>query len=128
MPSRVRSQYALKQEKRENDIGAALEPAATSKWRQLEMRGDRCPHVSERVTSANRLCANVRRPGQHWDLFARVVCSWPCRITSVVSSDDNEIVRLHPAKQLGQATIEILQSTGVAGGVATVTIDRVEID
>ena len=91
------------------------------------MRGERRSYVGKSVTSANRLCVNVRRPRQHRDLFACVVCARPCRITAVISSDENEIVGLHPAKQLGQAAIEILQSIGVAGGIAAVAIDRVEV-
>ena len=64
---------------------------------------------------------------KHRDLFARVVSSRPGRIATVIRGDDHEIVGLEPRQQLGKATIKCLKSCGIAGDVAPVTKDGVEV-
>src|SRR4051812_32837206 len=46
----------------------------------------------------------------------------------MIRCNDHDIVGLEPAQQLGKAGIECLEGRGVAGDVAPMAIDRVEVD
>ena len=46
----------------------------------------------------------------------------------MIRCNDHQVVGLEPAQQLGKVGIECLEGRGVAGDVAPVAIDRVEVD
>src|SRR3954451_13888559 len=95
--------------------------------RKSEMTGNRRADVGEaRPLSDGR---GVSRPtDEHRNLFAGVVASPPSRITTMIRGNDHQIVGLQSAQQLGKPGIECLEGRGVAGHVAPMTIDRVEVD
>src|SRR3954451_6849241 len=52
----------------------------------------------------------------------------PGRVAAVIGGDDQQIVRFQTLAKLRQAAIEFLQRKRITGGIAAMTIDRIEID
>src|SRR4051794_589649 len=103
-----------------------LKRDAVRERRKSEMTGNRRADVGEtRPLSDGRGVSRAMH--EHRNLFARVVASPPSRITTMIRCNDHQIVGLQSAQQLGKAGIECLESRGVAGDVAPMTIDRVEV-
>ncbi|CSR42197.1 Uncharacterised protein [Shigella sonnei] len=61
-------------------------------------------------------------------MFTRVVSTGPGRITTVVSSEDQDVVIAQQRHQLRQTAVEQLQTHSITGDVATVAPGRVEVN
>src|SRR3954470_9718987 len=94
---------------------------------QIKMHDDRLSDVRETVPFSDGACIGVA-DGQNGHLLARVVGAAPSRIAAVVRRDHHKILILKPLEELGQPAVELLKRKCITGGVAPMTIDRVEIN
>src|ERR1043165_7101981 len=87
----------------------------------------RCSDSREGVALADR-STRTRIPRQYRDLLARVIGSLPGRIATMVGGDHEQVVRLHAVQKAGNPAVELLERERVTGGVAPMSVERVEID
>ena len=105
------------------------ESSAVPAGREAEPVGDALADIGEGRANANRCAAAMARgEGQDRHLLAGVVGAAPGRVVAVVGGQDQQIVRAQRGDELGQPGVEGLERRGVAGDVAAVAVDRVEID
>src|SRR5262245_42344383 len=92
------------------------------------MRGDRGGDVGEGRTLANGAWSDRGTEGEDRNLLAGVVGAAPGRIATVIGHDDDEIVAAQRRSKLRDAGIECFERRGVAGNIAAMAVERVEVD
>ena len=65
---------------------------------------------------------------KHRRLLARVVGAAKRRIAAVIRGDDHEVICAQDGIKLGQAAIERFERGGVAGDVAAMAVERIEVN
>src|SRR4051794_23740789 len=103
------------------------ESASGERTPDIEVRCHGFSDIRESGARADAACVAMAQCEDR-TLLASVVRPVPCRITAVVGGDDEKVVRTEPVDQLGKPPIELLERQGVAGRIAPVAVDRVEID
>src|SRR3954452_9733848 len=101
--------------------------AACNRAGQTKMRDDRLSDVRETVPFSDAARIGVV-DGQNRHLLARVVGAAPSRIATVVCRDHHKIIILKPLEQLAQPAVELLKRKSVAGGIAPMAVDGLEIN
>ena len=96
--------------------------------RDAEMFGDALANMREGVGNAERAAAQRRSEHQHRHPLARVVGAAPGRVAAVIGGQDDDIGRLQAAVEIRQARIERLERGCIAGDVAAMAVEHVEID
>ena len=69
-----------------------------------------------------------RAKGHNGDLFAGVVGAAPSGIAAVIRRYDGEIIRLQRLFERRNALVKLFERARLAGGVAAMPVERVEID
>src|SRR5690606_38296506 len=95
---------------------------------QIQMTRYRRADIGEGVASPDRTARDLAAERDDGNAFARVIAAFPGRIAAVIAGYDREVPRPQQRKQLGQSRIESLECRRVAGRIAAVTVQSVEVD
>lgn len=94
-----------------------------------EVTGQRLPQVSEAVACTKiQWCRYITTDEEQWNMLAGVIGAGPGGIAAMVSAHREHVSRLEALQQLRQEAVESFKCIGIAGGVASVAVEHVEID
>src|SRR4051812_11239668 len=103
------------------------ERTARDRAGQIKMPRDRLSDVRESAAFSDAACIAVA-DGENRYLLTRMVSAAPSRIAAMVRRDHHKIIVLKPFEELGQPAVELFKRQCVAGGVAPVAVDGIEIN
>ena len=92
------------------------------------MTGEALSDIGETVAVADISRRDARPKGDDRHVLAGMVASGPARIAAVIGGDEREIAGSQQSFERGQPAIEILQRACIAGNVAPVAVQHVEIN
>ena len=96
--------------------------------RKAEMAGDRLSHVGECRAAAEVARRDVRAEPKHRHLLAGVVGARPGRIAAVIGGDIARSPAAAARDKFRQPRVERFERRRIAGHVAAMPVERVEID
>src|SRR5947209_6836496 len=114
--------------RRTPDIASQCEGRSSGGCDEAEVGRERRRHIGEGAALPNRARADRWSERQYRDLLARVVGAAPGRITAMVGGDDDNVVSLESCADVGNAPVEFFERGSIAGGIAAVSVNGVEID
>ena len=96
--------------------------------RNVPMAGQGLADIGEALAHPQLRRANSRTERQHRHILARMIRAGPGWIAAMVRRDDRQISGAQQGLEARQHGVEGLERGSVAGDIAAVAIERVEID
>src|SRR5690606_9065517 len=97
--------------------GAPMQPG-----RQTQMGGYGLSNVRIAFPEADRASGEARPRAENGNALARVIGPLPCRVTAVISREDQKVAIAQPGQRLRQASIERLKRRGITRHIAAVAV------
>src|SRR5437764_7840890 len=92
------------------------------------MARNRRGYVGEAVTPADRARRDGWSERKDRNFLPRMIRAAPSRVAAVVGGNDDEIARSRESMDLGHPPIKCLERRSIAGRIAAMAMDRIEID